>query len=120
MKKAMIILAVVLTSISMYGQNISGKWYGNLNLHGKELKVVFNISKSKTGYKATMDSPTQKAFGMPVTNTNFEDSILKLEITNAGIEYTGTLNSEYNFVGVIKQSGEEFQVVLTTDKTAKR
>ena len=111
MKKAMIILAFVLTSMSMFSQNISGKWYGNLNLHGKELKVVFNISKSKTGFKATMDSPTQKAFGIPVIITNFENSVLKLEITNAGIEYQGTLNNDYNFVGVLKQSGEEFPVV---------
>ena len=47
-------------------------------------------------------------------------SILKLEIANAGIEYLGTLDGNYNFVGVIKQSGEVFPVVLTTDKTAKR
>jgi uncharacterized protein len=120
MKKTIMILAVVLTSLSMFGQNISGKWYGKLNLHGKELRVVFNISKSKTGLKATMDSPDQKSFGIPVTYTNFADSILRLEISNAQIEYLGTLNKEYNYVGVIKQSGEIFPVVLTTDKTARR
>ena len=120
MKKTIMILAVVLASVSMFGQNISGKWYGSLNLHGKELKVVFHISNSKSGLKATMDSPDQKAYGIPVAFTEFNDSILKLEIKNAGIEYVGTLNNEFNFVGVIKQSGEVFPVVLTTDKTAKR
>ena len=120
MKKTIMILAVVLASVSMFGQNISGKWYGNLNLHGKQLKVVFHISNSKSGLKATMDSPDQKAFGIPVTFTEFNNSILKLDISKAGIEYVGTLNNEYNFVGVIKQSGEEFPVVLTTDKMAKR
>jgi hypothetical protein len=82
--------------------------------------VVFNISKTKTGFKATMDSPNQKSYGIPVTITNFTDSILKLEITNAGIEYLGTLSKDYNFVGAIKQSGQSFPVVLTTDKIAKR
>ncbi|MDP4238239.1 MAG: hypothetical protein Q8904_02045 [Bacteroidota bacterium] len=120
MKKAIMILAVVLTSLSMFGQDISGKWYGDLNLHGKKLRVVFNISKSKTGLRASMDSPDQKSHRIPVTYTNFADSILTLDISNAGIEYLGTLNKEYNFVGVIKQSGEVFPVVLTTDKTAKR
>jgi hypothetical protein len=120
MKKRIMILAVALASVSMFGQSISGKWYGNLNLHGKQLKVVFHISNSKTGLKATMDSPDQKAYGIPVTLVEFNDSILKLEISNNVIEYVGTLNKDYNFVGVIKQSGEEFPVILTTDKTAKR
>jgi hypothetical protein len=120
MKKTLLILAIALTSVSMFSQNISGKWYGNLDLHGKQLKVVFNISKTKTGFKATMDSPNQKVYGMPVNLTNFNDSILRLEITDAGIEYLGTLSKEYNFNGIIKQNGEIFPVVLTTDKTAKR
>ncbi|MDD4971211.1 MAG: hypothetical protein PHT07_17420 [Paludibacter sp.] len=120
MKKALVVLAVVLASVSMFGQNISGKWYGKLNLNGKELRVVFHISNTKSGLKATMDSPDQKAFGIPVTYTSFNDSIIKLEISNAGIEYLGTLNSEFNFVGVIKQSGEVFPVILTTEKIAKK
>jgi len=35
MKKAIMILAIVLTSISMFGQDISGKWYGNLRLYNE-------------------------------------------------------------------------------------
>ncbi len=120
MKKVLLILAVVLASVSMFSQNISGKWYGNMNLHGKQLRIVFKISKYKTGFKATMDSPDQKSYGIPVTYTNFADSILTLNISNAGIEYLGTFSKEYNFVGVIKQSGQIFPVVLTTDKTARK
>ena len=120
MKKTLLVLAVVLASVSIYGQKISGKWYGKFDLHGKELRVVFNISNTRSGIKATMDSQDQKAFGIPVTYTSFNDSIIKLEISNAGIEYLGTLNKEFNFVGVLKQSGVIFPMVLTTDKTARR
>lgn len=119
MKKTIMILAVVLTSITMFGQNISGKWYGDFDLRGKQLKVVFHITKSSSGYKATLDSPNQRSFGIPVTYTSYADSVLRLEVSNAGIEFLGTLNSEYNFVGVIKQSGEVFPIVLTTDKVAR-
>ena len=119
MKKTILILAVVLASLSTFGQNISGKWYGNMDIHGKQLKVVFHIAKTSSGYKAILDSPNQKSFGIPVTYTNYADSILRLEIKEAGIEFLGTLNDEYNFVGVIKQSGEIFPIVLTTDKIAK-
>ena len=115
MKKTIIILAVVLTSMTMYGQNITGKWNGKFNLHGKELTVVFHISKSKSGLKATMDSPDQKSYGIPVTFTNFNDSILKLEIANAGIEYLGTFDKDNNFVGTInlKQSQQLYPLILT-------
>jgi hypothetical protein len=118
MKKTILILAVVLASLSSFGQNISGKWYGNLDIHGKQLKVVFHIAKTNSGYKATLDSPNQKSFGIPFTYTNYADSVLRLEISKTGIEFLGTLNDQYNFVGVIKQSGEVFPVVLTTDKIA--
>lgn len=119
MKKVIMILAVVLTSMTMFGQNISGKWYGNLDIRGKQLKVVFHIAKTGSGYRATLDSPNQKSFGIPVTYTHYADSVLRLEIKEAGIEFLGTLNEEYNFVGVIKQSGEVFPVVLSTDKIAR-
>ena len=117
MKKTIMILAVVLTSVTMFSQNISGDWNGKFNLHGKELKVVFHISKSKTGLKARMDSPNQKSYGIPVTYTNFNDSILKLEIVNAGIEYLGTIDQYNNFVGTIKmvQSNELFPLILTKE-----
>jgi uncharacterized protein len=120
MKKTLLVLAVVLASVSMFGQNISGKWYGKLNLNGKELRVVFNISNTRTGLKATMDSPDQNAFGIRATYASFDNSIIRLEISNAGIEYLGTLNNEFNFVGVLKQSGQIFPVILTTEKIAKK
>ena len=117
MKKAIMILSVVLTSVTMFGQNIAGEWNGRFNLHGKELKVVFHISKSKTGFTAKMDSPYQKSYGIPVTNTSFNDSILTLVIKNAGIEYLGSIDKYNNFIGTIKmvQSNELFPLILTKE-----
>jgi uncharacterized protein len=114
MKKGLMILAVVLASVSMYGQNITGKWNGKFYLNGKDLTVVFHISKSKSGLKATMDCPDKKSYGIPVTFTNFNDSILKLEIANAGIEYLGTFDKYNNFVGTInlKNSQKLYPLVL--------
>lgn len=115
MKKTIMILAVVLTSTILFGQNITGKWNGKFNLHGKELKVVFHISKSQKGLTATMYSPYQKSFGMPVTYADFNDSVLKLEISNAGIEYLGTFDKDNNFVGTInlKQSQQLYPLILS-------
>ena len=118
MKKVILILAVVLTSFTMVAQNITGNWNGKFNLHGKELKVVFHISKSQKGFKATMDSPNQKSYGIPVTVTNLNDSILKLEISKAGIEYLGTVDKENNFVGIInlKQTQQFYPLILSKNE----
>jgi len=115
MKKTIMILAIVLTSVAMYGQDITGKWNGFFYLQGKQLQVVFNISKTKSGLKATMDSPNKKAYGIPVTYTNFNDSILKLEITEAGMEYQGTIDNDNVFKGTLnlKRSHQLFPMILS-------
>ena len=52
-----------------------------------------------------MDSPDQGAKGIPVTSTVFQDKVLKLSITNAGIEYEGTWNGTDSITGTFKQGG---------------
>ena len=115
MKKTIMILAIVLTSLTVFGQNITGDWNGRFHLKGKDLKVVFHISKTRSGFKSTMDSPDQKEFRMPVTFTSFNDSILTLEIVNAGIEYLGTIDKDNNFVGAmnLKQSNQLCPLILS-------
>jgi pimeloyl-ACP methyl ester carboxylesterase len=66
-----------------------------------------------------MDSPDQGAKGIPVNNTSFENSILKIEITNAGIKYKGTLNKENIIIGNFKQAGQCFLMNLTKENTKK-
>ncbi|HEY6915060.1 MAG TPA: hypothetical protein VI413_10325, partial [Paludibacter sp.] len=116
MKKTILILAIVLSGVNLFGQNISGKWNGLLNIHGRELRIVFDITKNGRSYSATMDSPDQGAMGIPVKTTSYSDSILTLYIAEAGIEYLGDLSKENTFIGMLKQSGELFPLVLTKEK----
>lgn len=119
MKKTVVILFAILTSLSIYAQDISGKWNGILKVQGTQLRLVFNITQTDKVYSSTMDSPDQGAKGIPVTSTNFENSILKLEISSAGIQYEGTLNKENVFVGTFKQAGQSFPLNLTKEKVEK-
>ena len=119
MRKSVLILIAILTSLSINAQNISGKWNGILKVQGVQLRLVFNITQTETSLSSTMDSPDQGAEGIPVTSTNYENSILKLEISNAGIQYEGTLNNENAFVGTFKQGGQSFPLILTKGKTEK-
>ncbi len=91
MKNITLILLTLLTSLSLYGQNIVGQWNGTLSIQGAQLRVVFHIVKADNGYSSTMDSPDQGAKGIPVTSTRFENPVLTIEVSNADIEYTGTL-----------------------------
>ncbi|MDD3743408.1 MAG: alpha/beta fold hydrolase [Lentimicrobiaceae bacterium] len=101
-----------------FTQEISGNWQGTLNVQGTQLRIVFNVTKSDQGYKSTMDSPDQAAFGIPVTHTFFENSQVKFQVTNLGIEYTGELKN-HEIIGTFKQAGMEFPMNLS-DKVPEK
>lgn len=113
MKNITLVLFAVFTTLTMYGQDITGQWNGILKVQGTQLRVVFNINKTGNCYSSTMDSPDQGAKGIPVTSTTFENSILKIEITNAAIQYEGTLDKDNAFIGTFKQGSQEFPMSLS-------
>ena len=114
--KSITLIILTLISINISAQNITGTWNGILKVQGIQLRLVFNVTQTEKGYSSTMDSPDQSAKGIPVTTTNFENSILKLEISNAGILYEGTLDSDNNINGIFKQGGQSFPLTLTKNE----
>ncbi len=103
MKKTTLFLFIILVSFTTFAQDITGSWNGILKVQGTQLRLVFNISKTDTGFTSTMDSPDQKATGIPITTTTFENYILKLAIPMGSITYEGILGSDGNIVGTFKQ-----------------
>jgi len=118
MKTISIFLITLLTSFTLTAQDITGQWNGVLKVQGIQLRLVFNVAKTDNGYSSTMDSPDQGATGIPVTNTTFENSKIKFEVTNAGIEYYGELK-ENEIIGTLKQGGQEFPVNLSKNAIEK-
>ncbi len=119
MKKVILLLTATFLSTFMYSQDISGDWNGILKVQGTQLRLVFHITKTDSGYVSTMDSPDQKAFGIPVTSTKFENSTLTIEITNLKIEYSGQFSVDNNIVGTFKQSGMVLPMDLSREKKEK-
>lgn len=119
MKKIISLFYTLLLTMSLYGQDIAGKWNGILKVPGVQLRLVFNIDKVENGYSSTMDSPDQGANGIPVTSTSFENDILKLTILNAGIAYEGVLGEDNIVVGNFKQAGQSFPLNLSKDIVEK-
>lgn len=119
MKQTIVSILTILTTLTVFGQDISGEWNGLLNVPGKQLSIVFNIKKVDTGFKSTMDSPDQGAKDIPVTTTSFENSTLKLTIESAKIEYEGILDKDNKIVGNFKQAGHSFPMNLSREKIEK-
>jgi fermentation-respiration switch protein FrsA (DUF1100 family) len=119
MRTFSILLISLLTTISLSAQDITGQWNGVLKVQGTQLRLVLNITKTDNGISSTMDSPDQGAKGIPTTTTGFENSILKITIASAKIEYEGTLGQDNVIVGTFKQGGQSFPMNLPKEKIEK-
>lgn len=117
MKALSLLLIACLISVSSFAQEITGQWNGVLKVQGVQLRLVFHIEKTEDGYSASMDSPDQKAFGIPATATSFENDTLKIAIAAAQIEYEGTLGDDEIVTGVFKQGGQAFPLNLSREET---
>ena len=115
MKKTTFILLASLFSLSNFGQEITGQWNGALKVQGTQLRLAFNIAKTDNVLSSTMDSPDQGAKGIPTTTTSFENSILKITIANANIDYEGTLGKDNIIIGTFKQGGQSFPMNLSKE-----
>ena len=114
-----ILLISLLSSIPLFAQEIIGQWHGVLKVQGTQLRLVFNVTKTETGISSTMDSPDQGAKGIPTTTTSFENSILKITLASAKIDYEGTLGQDNVIVGTFKQGGQSFPMNLSKEKIEK-
>ena len=119
MKTFSILLISLLASISLSAQDIIGQWNGVLKVQGTQLRLVFNVTKTDNSISSTMDSPDQGANGIPTSTTSFENSILKITIANAKIEYEGRLGTDNIIVGTFKQGGQSFPMNLSKNKIEK-
>ena len=115
MKTKYIIGLFLFTFQLVFSQNITGPWYGNLDVQGQKLPLVFHIDKDRNELKSTFDSPTQGAKGIPIKNTLLENDELKFVAPDLGITFKGKLNAE-KIEGTFTQSGLNLPLVLTRNK----
>ncbi|SHI95294.1 hypothetical protein SAMN04488096_10661 [Mesonia phycicola] len=112
MKKILLLLFLV-TNLCI-AQTIEGDWYGELSIQNTKLPTVFHINKIDTDFSATMDSPSQNAYGIPLDSVSFIQN--KLTITQKSIQiiYEAELQPDTTLVGTFKQRG--YSIPLTLSK----
>jgi uncharacterized protein len=115
MKKILVILIMLGATVLSGAQEITGQWNGLLKAPGAQLRIVFHIEKEGDGFKATMDSPDQNAFGFKVTSVKFEKQELTLKLAELMIEYTG-IPDDVIIKGNFKQAGMSFPLDLTREE----
>ncbi len=99
----LILITLFQRNAPLFAQSIAGTWKGQLQISNINLPLVFHIKDSASQLRATMDSPEQEAFGIPVDKVSFTQNTLKIQILKAKISYKGTLTSD-SMVGTFKQS----------------
>ncbi|KAB2871904.1 MAG: alpha/beta hydrolase [Bacteroidales bacterium] len=118
MKKNIVFALFLIVSKIALGQNIVGQWSGSLEIQGNKLPIVFNIEKSDDGYRATMDSPSQGAKGIPVEKVSLDNNKLEIKMPKLQIEYQGACFGDELIIGTFKQAGLSLPLNLTKSKTA--
>jgi uncharacterized protein len=74
--------------------DLAGDWLGTLALGGMNLRMVFHIKSAGDGLHATLDSPDQSAFGLPVSSVQLKDGAVKLESERVKGAFEGTISSD--------------------------
>lgn len=114
MKRSCFVLLIIgLNAISSLAQTIGGDWTGLLETPGVKLRLVFHIEEKDGTFLATMDSPDQGAFGIPVTSVAFTAPVLRIQIAALLLEFLGDLDDKGEQIkGTFKQGGASFPLKL--------
>ena len=95
-------------------RQLEGRWAGNLG----PLSVVFRFERNAAGKPIIfLDSPDQKAMGIPVTQANLVDATLTIEVPAVMGKYNGKLNDD-KVDGTWTQMGKPIPLVLTRQQAS--
>ena len=116
--KHFLVLICFLSTVA-FSQNIEGVWHGALTIQGMKLRLDFNIVKKDSAYSATMDSPDQSAFGIPMTSVTYANLQLVLTLDAAKIVYKARLENEV-LKGEFTQAGNTLPLEMSRNIIEKK
>lgn len=111
---------IILLSISSHAQDITGKWFGTLNVQGQSLTIVFKIEQIETQLISTMDSPGQGGFDIPTTSTIYADDVLTILASAMKMKYEAQLSEDGQFLeGTFIQGSMALPLKMSREKVEK-
>lgn len=118
MKRGFLLTSLLLITLLISAQDITGTWKGKLSLPMGQLNLVFNISRNGELYKATCDSPDQGVNGIPTESATFTGSVLTIQIPAISASYKGEMKEDGKIHGTFTQ-GLPFPLVLEKGEIEK-
>lgn len=115
-------LLTLLLAVPAFAQPaVVGDWRGDLDVSALmpnvgTLGLIYHITADNDTLSATMDSPDQGAFGLPLETASFdgETRLLTVAAPSQQILFTGTLSPDGTQIeGTFQQGGRDFPLVLT-------
>jgi hypothetical protein len=114
MKKITFILILLAAAFSLKAQDVTGDWYGALNISGTQLRLVFHINKSGEVYATTFDSPDQGANGLGVDKTTVTGNAVTISSNTFSFTYNGIYKPDSAIIrGTFAQGPGSFPLLLT-------
>jgi putative CocE/NonD family hydrolase len=90
-------------------QDVTGDWYGTLDLGSISLRVVLHVQEAEDGYTATLDSPDQGAAGMAIDRLEVENGQLTFRAEALNVDYVGSLDAGFETItGTFSQGSENY------------
>lgn len=117
MKKSVIVLALVLSTFSVIGQNISGIWSGSLNVNGAVKNLELSIKKSGKRFQSSFNFTDGNQKKVYSETTLFSDSILTIFANDAKIQLLVNLTMDHKFIGVYRINNDLYPLELTKVQT---
>ena len=90
-------------------QDVTGDWFGTLDIGAAGLRIVLHIQQAEGGYSATLDSPDQGVTGIPLDEILIEDGQLVFRFNASGVVYEGRVDPGFTTIaGTFSQGGQQF------------
>ena len=117
-----IIAPLAVVASPAIAQEAEGYWTGTLQIGATELPVGFNVERGEDGaLTATLDSPAQGSFDIPVDSVSVENDTLTATIAALSGQYQGTWDAEaQSWNGTWTQAGQVFPLSLTRGERPDR
>ena len=98
--KVLFSLLIVFMAANIFAQSPYGTWYSTLK--SANIPLVFHIQKKGNKTSITVDSPKQKAFGMPGEISLSKKDVINVQMKNIGVAFKGTYFDD-SIAGVFQQ-----------------
>ncbi|MCW8092746.1 alpha/beta hydrolase family protein [Alteromonas sp. ASW11-130] len=94
-------------------ETFNGKWQGELYINKQlTLPLVFHLNTLSDTPSASIDSPQQRAYGIPVSRVEIKGNTIFLDMAAIGATFDGTLE-QTSLKGTFSQMGREFNLEMS-------